>query len=304
MAVLSAMLLVAAPTLALPAKPAGAQELAGRLKKIQETGRIVIGYRDASIPFSYVDAQQQPMGYALDICARIVDAVKSELRLPRLEVTYVSVTPLSRIALMVDGTIDLECGSTTNNPERQRRVWFTNTHFLSVTRYATKVAAKITTVGALKRKSVAVTAGTTTIKQVTDNNEKRNLQLTIVPTKDHAEGFAMLEADRVVAVFNDDVILASLIAASTSPERYVMSQEGTALPEPYGIMLPRNDFAFKRVVDAATMRLYTSTEFPGLYAKWFQEPIPAKGINLNMPMSPAMNKMFASPTDTPNAMAY
>src|SRR5262249_40309972 len=162
----------------------------------------------------------------------------------------------------------------TNNGERQKQVGFTNTHFLSVARYVTRVDAKVRKLDDLRRKAVAVAAGTTNIRQVTRINAKRNLQLTIIPTKDLAEAFGMLEAGRAVAVFSDDVILASLIAASPSPERYALSKETASLPEPYGIMIPRDDLAFKRLVDATTRALFTSPEFPALYAKWFQEPIP------------------------------
>ncbi|MEJ0069499.1 MAG: amino acid ABC transporter substrate-binding protein [Pseudomonadota bacterium] len=289
---------------ALLAAPAGAEELTGTLKKIKETGEIAIGYRDTSIPFSYIDDNQKPIGFAMDICYKIVDAVKAELKLPKLEVKLVPVTSSTRIPLMANGTTDLECGSTTNNAERQKQVWYTNAHFLSVARYVTKVASHITKVDDFKGKTVSSTAGSTNIKQIVEYNAKHNLGITIVPTKDVAEGFLMLETDRAAAFFNDDVVLASLVAISKDPKAYVIGEDGMSLPEPYGIMVRKDDVPFKKLADATTAALYTSPEGPALYAKWFQQPIPPHGINLNLPMTSQMRKAMAQPNDSPDPSAY
>jgi glutamate/aspartate transport system substrate-binding protein len=219
------------------ATSASGQELTGTLKKIKETGAITLGFRDSSVPFSYLDDKQQPVGYAMDICAKIVDAVKAELKLEKLEVKLNPVTSATRIPLMANGTIDLECGSTTNNFERQKQVAYTNTHFLTASHYVTKVASNIKKIDDLKGKTVVSTAGTTNIKQVTEANAAKTLGLTILPAKDHAEAFLMVETDRAVAFIMDDILLASLIASSKDPKAYAVSADAFSLPEPYGIML-------------------------------------------------------------------
>ena len=234
-----------------------AQELTGTLKNIKDTGAITLGYRNSSIPFSYLDDNQKPIGYAMDICLKIVDAVKKELKLDKLEVKLNPVTSSTRIPLLANGTIDLECGSTTNNAERQKQVAFTNTHFLTASRYVSKKASKINSIDDLKGKSVVSTAGTTNIKQLTEANAARNLNINIIPAKDHAEAFLMVETDRAVAFVMDDILLASLVAGSKAPDDYVISKDAFSKPEPYGIMLRKDDPAFKKVVDAATAALYT-----------------------------------------------
>src|SRR6476661_2504479 len=214
---------------ALSAAPAMAQELTGTLKNIKYTGAITLGFRDSSIPFSYLDDNQKPVGFAMDICYKIVDAVKKELKLDKLEVKLNPVTSATRIPLMANGTIDLECGSTTNNAERQKQVAFTNTHFLTASRYVFKKSSKINTIDDLKGKSVVSTSGTTNIKQLTEANAARNLNITIVPAKDHAEAFLMVETDRAAAFVMDDILLASLVAGSKSPGDYVISADALSV---------------------------------------------------------------------------
>jgi len=286
------------------ASQAHAEELTGTLKNIKETGAITLGFRDSSIPFSYLDDNQKPVGFAMDICYKIVDAVKKELKLPKLEVKLNPVTSATRIPLMANGTIDLECGSTTNNAERQKQVSFTNTYFLTASRYVTKKSSKINSIDDLKGKTVVSTAGTTNIKQLTEANVARNLNINIVPAKDHAEAFLMVETDRAAAFVMDDVLLASLIAGSKDPGAYVISKDAFSKPEPYGIMLRKDDPAFKKVVDAATAALYKSPEGAKIYNKWFMEKIPPKGLNLNTPMAPELKASFAKPSDSPDPDFY
>src|SRR6202167_5114553 len=195
---------------ALSVCPVTAQELTGTLKNIKETGTITLGYRDSSIPFSYLDDNEKPVGYAMDICYKIADAVKKELKLDKLEVKLNPVTSATRIPLLANGTIDLECGSTTNNADRQKQIAFTNTHFLTASRFVSKKASKINSIEDLKGKSVASTSGTNNIKQLTEVNAARNLGVNIIPAKDHAEAFLMVETDRAVAFVMDDILLASL----------------------------------------------------------------------------------------------
>jgi glutamate/aspartate transport system substrate-binding protein len=284
------------------AVPAAAQE--GTLKKIKDSGSITIGHRDASVPFSYYDDKQRPVGYAMDLCARIVDAVKAELKMPNLKVNYQLVTSANRIPLIANGTVDLECGSTTNNTARQQQVAFTNTHFLTASRFVSKKANKLDKIDDLKGKTVVSTSGTTNIKQLNDVNNERKLGINVVPANGHAEAFLMVETDRAVAFVMDDILLASLVASSKTPDAYVISSDAFSLPEPYGIMVRRDDPEFKKVADAATAKLYKSPEIAKLYNKWFESPIPPKGLNLRLPMSPALKKAFANPSDSGDPAKY
>ena len=273
------------------------------LKKIRDSGSITIGHRDASVPFSYYDDKQQPVGYAVDLCLRIVDAVKAELKMPKLEVKYQLVTSANRIPLMANGTIDLECGSTTNNLDRQKQVWFTNTHFVTANRWVAKKSAKLDKLADLKGKTIVSTAGTTNIKQMTELNAAQNLGMNIISANGHPEAFQMVETGRAVAFAMDDILLYSLVAQSRTPGDYAISADATSV-EPYGIMLRKDDAAFKKVVDAATANTYKSGAINAIYEKWFLKPIPPKGINLNVPMSAPFKKVLANPTDSGDPGAY
>jgi glutamate/aspartate transport system substrate-binding protein len=279
---------------------AAAQET---LKKIKDSGSITIGHRDASDPFSYYDDKQQPVGYAMDLCARIVDGVKAELKMPKLETKYQLVTSANRIPLMANGTIDLECGSTTNNLARQDQVWFTITHFVTANRWVSKKAAKLKTLADLKGKTIVSTAGTTNIKQITEINGQQNLGMNIISANGHPEAFQMVETGRAVAFVMDDILLAGLAAKSRSPNDYEISSDPLSV-EPYGIMLRKGDTAFKKVVDGAMANIYKSGEINKIYEKWFQKPIPPKGINFHLPMSEAFKRVVANPTDSGDPAAY
>src|SRR5262245_29909185 len=186
----------------------------GTLKKIKDSGTITVGHRDASVPFSYYDDKQQPVGYAMDICAAIVDAVKKNLSMPNLKVNYQLVTSANRIPLMANGTIDLECGSTTNSLARQEQVWFATTHFVTANRFVSKAASKIKSLQDLKGKTIVSTAGTTNIKQITEINAEKNLGMNIISANGHPEAFQMVETGRAVAFVMDDILLYSLVAQS------------------------------------------------------------------------------------------
>ena len=285
----------------LVAAPAHAQE--GTLKKIKETGAITLGHRDVSIPFSYFDDKQAAIGYAMDLCGKIVDAVKTELKMPNLQVKLNPVTSATRIPLMANGTIDLECGSTTNNLERQKQVAFTITHFVTANRFVSKKAANLKSLDDLKGKTVVSTSGTTNIKQITELNTSKNLGLTILTAKDHAEAFLMVETGRAVAFVMDDILLYSLVASSKTPSDWVISADALSV-EPYGIMLRKDDPSFKKVVDDAMTKVYKSGEINTIYAKWFMAPVPPKGINLNVPMSEVFKHVVAKPTDSGDPNDY
>jgi glutamate/aspartate transport system substrate-binding protein len=289
--------LAAALALALPA---AAQDTLG---KIKSSGAITIGHRDASIPFSYYDDKQQVVGYAVDLCLRIVEAVKKEVGNPNLKVNYQLVTSANRIPLMANGTIDLECGSTTNNLARQEQVGFTITHFVTANRWIAKRSSKINKLEDLKGKTVVSTAGTTNIKQMTEINAAQNLGMNIISANGHPEAFQMVETGRAVAFVMDDILLYSLAAQSRSPKDYAISAEALSV-EPYGIMVRKGDDAFKKVVDAAMTNVYKSGQINAIYAKWFQKPVPPKGINLNVPMSAQFKKVVANPTSSGDPKDY
>jgi glutamate/aspartate transport system substrate-binding protein len=293
-----ALALLASATLAAPAL---AQD--GTLKKIKDSGTITIGHRDASIPFSYYDDKQQPVGYAMDLCHRIVDAVRANLKMPKIDIKYQLITSANRIPLMANGTIDLECGSTTNNLDRQKQVWFTITHFVTANRYMAKKSANLRSLEDLKGKTVVSTAGTTNIKQITELNAQRNLGLSILSANGHPEAFLMVETGRAAAFVMDDILLYSLVATSKAPGDYAISADALSV-EPYGIMVRKDDVAFKKVVDAAMVDTYRSGAINAIYDKWFLKPVPPKGINLNVPMGAAFRKVLANPTDSGDPAAY
>jgi glutamate/aspartate transport system substrate-binding protein len=294
-----AMLVVAL----LAADRALAQDLSGTLKKVHETGTLAIGHRESSIPFSYYDKNGRPVGYAIDLCAAVADAVKAKLGLAKLAVKTVPVTASNRIPLIANGTIDLECGSTTNNLERQKVVAFSVTTFITSNRFVAKAAANLKTVDDLRGKTIVSTVSTTNLREISDLNAQRRLGLTIVAAKDHAEAFRMVESDRAAAFVMDDILLYSLIANSSAPADYAISEDRLSL-EPYGIMLRRDDRPFKQLVDDTIAGIYRRGEIYPLYAKWFLEPIPPNGISLNVPMSPALKRVVASPIDSGDPAAY
>ena len=282
---------------------AGAVAQDGTLKKIKDTGSITIGHRDASLPFSYYDDKQQPIGYAMDLCARIVDAVKAHLKLPAIKTNYQLVTSANRIPLMANGTIDLECGSTTNNVARQEQVWFTMTHFVTANRWVSKKSSKLKTLKDLSNKTIVSTAGTTNIKQITEINAQQNLNMRIISANGHPEAFQMVETGRAEAFVMDDILLAGLAAQSRSPKDYEISSVALSV-EPYGIMLRKEDKEFKAVVDKAMSDVFKSGQINAIYSKWFEKPVPPKNINLSLPMSAAFKKVVANPTSSGDPKAY
>jgi glutamate/aspartate transport system substrate-binding protein len=283
------------------ASPALAQD--GTLKKIKDAGAITVGHRDASVPFSYYDDKQQPVGYAMDLCMRIVEAVKKNLNMPNLKVNYQLVTSANRIPLMANGTIDLECGSTTNNLQRQEQVGFATTHFVTANRFVSKKSSKISKLADLKGKTVVSTAGTTNIKQITELNAEQKLDMKIISANGHPEAFQMVETGRAVAFVMDDILLYSLVAQSRTPGDYVISSEALSV-EPYGIMVRKDDAAFKKVANDTINGIYKSGEINAIYDKWFRKPVPPKNINLNVPMSAQMKKVVSNPTDSGDPAAY
>jgi glutamate/aspartate transport system substrate-binding protein len=282
---------------------AAAQELTGTLAKIKRTGTITLGVRDGSVPFSYLDDKQQYIGYSVDLCMKIVTAAQKQLGMTSVKVLMNPVTPANRIPLMANGTIDLECGSTTNNAERQKQVAFAPTMFVVANKLLVKKSSGIKSLADMKGKALVVTAGTTTQKQMTILNNEMGLGMTILVGKDHPESFLMLETGRAAAQANDDILLAAQVAAAKNGAEYEITREALSV-EPYGIMLRRDDPGFKQLVDATLTRFYQSDDFKKVYDKWFMSPIPPKGINLNFPMPPQLQAVLAKPTDSPDPAAY
>jgi glutamate/aspartate transport system substrate-binding protein len=282
---------------------AHAEEFTGRLKKIGDTGTLTLGVRDASIPFSYLDNQQSYRGYSIDLCMKAANAIQKKLGLASLHVKMVPVTSVTRIPLIANGTIDISCDSATNNMERQKQVAFAVTGFVVANRFLSKKAANLKTLDDLKGKTIVSTSGSTSLKQITTLNTERKLGMHILAARDHAEAFLMVETGRAVAFVMDDILLSSLAASSKSPDDYLISSEALSV-EPYGLILPLGDAAFKKVVDDALTAVYKSDEIKTIYAKWFQSPIPPKGINLHVPMSSQLQAVLAQPTDSGDPAAY
>ncbi|ARP92789.1 amino acid ABC transporter substrate-binding protein [Bordetella genomosp. 9] len=286
---------------------------AGRLDNIKSSGTIALGYRDASLPFSYLDDNQKPIGYSMDICYGIVDAVAKAVGKDKLNVKLVPVTSSTRIPLVANGTVDLECGSTTNNLERQKQVSFAPTTFVTANRFVAKKSSNVKTLEDLKGKTVISTAGTSNIKWVTeanggqasylDNKPVPKLGMNIIPAKDHAEAFLTVENGRATAFFMDDVLLAGLVATSRNPKEWMISDQAYSV-EPYAMIEPKDDPAFKKVVDDAVVAMIKNGTVEKLYNKWFMSPIPPKNVNLNLPMSPALKKVLANPTDSGDPATY
>jgi len=280
-----------------------AEELTGTLEKIRSSGIITIGHRESSIPFSYYDKNDKVVGYGMDLCAIVADAVKARLGLAKLDIKLVPITPSLRIPFILNGKIDLACETMTNNLERQKVVAFSSTFFVAANRFVSKAAAHLRTLDDLKGRTVVSTIGSTNLKQISELNAERNLGLTIIAAKDNFEAFRMVETDRAVAHLMDDVLLYATVANSASPADYVVSDEALSV-EPYGILLPPDDPAFKKVVDDVLAATYRSGEINRIYTKWFLSPIPPNGVNLNIPMSAALKGAIEHPTDSGDTETY
>ena len=281
---------------ALVALPALGQDLTGTLKKVKDTGAITIGYRDSSIPFSYLDDKQQPIGYAMDLCMKVVDAVKADLKMPNLKVNLAPVTSSNRIPQLQAGNIDLECGSTTNSNDRQKQVSFGPTYFVINVTAAVKKSSGIKQLSDLNGKTISTTSGTTSVPLLKGYEKTKSADIKEIYGKDHAESFLLLSQDRTAAFVMDDILLAGQIANSGNPNDYMIIQESLRT-EPYSMMLRKDDPQFKALVDKTITGVMKSGEINKIYAKWFTSPIPPKNINLNFPATPALKEAFANPND-------
>jgi glutamate/aspartate transport system substrate-binding protein len=273
-----------------------AQELTGTLKKAKETGSLTLGYRESSIPFSYLDDKQQPIGYAMDLCKKVFDAVKTELKLPDLKMNLQAVSSSNRIPLLQNGTIDLECGSTTNSVDRQKQVSFGPTYFVINVSAAVKKASGIKSLADLNGKTISTTSGTTAVPLLKTYEKTKSADVKEIYGKDHAESFLLLAQDRTSAFVMDDILLAGQIANASNPGDYMIIPESLRT-EPYSMMIRKDDPQFKALVDKTIGGVMKSGEINTIYAKWFQSPIPPKGINMNFPETPAIKDAFTNPND-------
>ena len=267
------------------------------LKKVSENNFITVAHRESSIPFSYL-VDGKPIGFGFDICMKVVDKVKAIIKKPNLEIKLQNVTSQNRIPLLRNGTVDIECGSTTNNSQRGEQVAFATNYFYTGTRILAKKSSKIKSFEDLKGKSVASTTGTTNVAVIRAYNTEKNLDLKLIYGKDHDDSLLLVEGDRAVAFLMDDIIQYGLIASSKNPAEWEVVGEALQV-EPYAIMVRKEDPEFKKIVDDVLAGLIKSGEFEKLYKKWFQSPIPPKGANLNVPMSKELRDNLKNLSDKP-----
>ncbi|TKI05472.1 glutamate/aspartate ABC transporter substrate-binding protein [Martelella alba] len=275
---------------------AHAEDLTGTLKKIKDSGVVVVGHRESSVPFSYYDNQQKVVGYSQDFSNAIVAAIKKKIDAPNLQVKYLPITSQNRIPLLQNGTYDFECGSTTNNLERQKQVDFSDTLFIIGTRLAVKKGSGIKDFSDLAGKTVVVTAGTTSEVLIHKLNDEKHMNMHIIATKDHGDSFRTLETGRAAAFMLDDALLAGERAKSKNPGQWEIV--GTPQSkEAYGCMLRKGDTQFKQLMDATISSIETSGQAAKWYDRWFKQPIPPKNLNMNFEMNDDIKQLFQHPND-------
>jgi len=270
----------------------------GTLDKVKSSGSITVAYRESSIPFSYLGSDGKPTGFGWEICGRIVDRVKEATGRADLKVATQAVTSQNRIPLLQNGTIDVECGSTTNNSERGKQVAFATNYFYTGTRLLVKAGSPVKSVADLKGRRVVSTTGTTNFQVLRNLNAERGLGFELIGAKDHAESMLLVQQGRADAFGMDDILLYGLRANAQNPAEWAVVGEAIQV-EPYAIMLRRDDPAFKKLVDDTLSELIRSGEFVTLYRKWFESPIPPRGVNLGAPMSKDLEDNLKALSDKP-----
>jgi len=264
--------------------------------RIKASGKIVIAHRESSIPLSFIGPDKKPTGFAVELCQRVAEAVRKQMGLSRLAVEYLHVTSSGRIAAIVDNKADLECGSTTNNAERRKVVAFTIPHYIAGARYLVRADSPISELPQFERRKLAITKGTTPLKAIEQANRERLLYINIVETPDHAKAVEMVEKGEVDGFAMDDVLLYGLRSERPQPEKLKVVGKFLTI-EPLAIMLSKHDPEFKQMVDEEMKRLITSREAYSLYEKWFMQPIPPRGLALNLPMNYLLRDFWKYPTD-------
>lgn len=280
----------------LPGRATATDAVPNTLETIRQTGVIRIGHRQSEPPFSYI-VNDQPTGYSLELCSRIVELMAERLNLPKIKTEYLVVSSATRFVMIRSGKIDMECAATTNNAERRKLVAFSLPHFVTATRFVSLKDAKIERIADLAGRSVAATTGTVNLEQLNAVNRERGLNISILLNKENAGAFAMVTSGKASAFVMDDILLAGQIAATANPEAYAISRETFSRPEPYGILLPLGDTAFKDAVNQSIRTLYASGEIYRLYEKWFERPIPPNGQTMKLPISPELRAVFDTPKE-------
>ena len=273
------------------------------LRKIREAGVITLGYRDGSVPFSYLDSAHRPVGYSIDICQRVVDAVREHLGQPDLERRFVLVNSATRVPMVANRTVDLECGVTTHTVERQRHVAFSVTTYVAASRLVSRRSDPVRRLQDLRGRVVTSTVGTTSLAHLQRLSTEQGLAMSIVAARDDPDAFRWVENGRADAFAMDDVLLRGMIALARNPADFVVSEDALSV-EPYAIMLPKGDPAFKELVDRAIAAMFRRGEVDALYRRWFESAIPPGGVNLSLPMLPAMRRVIEQPTDTADPAHY
>ncbi|VVE74623.1 glutamate/aspartate ABC transporter substrate-binding protein [Pandoraea sputorum] len=287
---------VLAVAMTLAAGAALAQGTSETLQKIESSGVISIGHRESSIPFSYYDNGHNVIGYSQDLCNKVVDAVKTRLKKPDLQVRFIPVTSQNRIALVQNGTVDIECGVTTNLTARQSQVNFSNTFFVAGTRLLTNKNSGIKDFPDLAGKPVVTNAGTTSERILNKMNNEKKMGMNVISGKDYGESFTMLQGGRVQAFMMDDVLLAGARTMGRNPDEWVVTGKPQSF-EAYGFMMKHGDTEFKKLVDDTLAGVMKSGEINAMYKKWFETPVPLKNINFNFPMSEQLKQLYANPND-------
>jgi len=290
--------LTSALTLALLAALPAQAQTTSTLDKVKGSGSFTVAYRESSIPFSYLGGDAQPTGFGWEICGRIANEVKKASGRADMKIATQSVTSANRIPLLVNGTIDIECGSTTNNSDRAKQVAFAINYFYTGTRFLVKADSPVKALADLKGKKVVSTAGTTNYQVLRKINAEQNLNFDLLAAKDHAESALLVQSGRADAFGMDDILLYGLRASAQNPAEFAVVGEAIQV-EPYAIMLRKDDPAFKKLVDDTVAGMMKSGEFEALYKKWFQSPIPPKGINLNAPMAKELRDNLKALSDKP-----
>jgi glutamate/aspartate transport system substrate-binding protein len=268
------------------------------LKKITDSNKITVSYREASVPFSYLIGSSKAVGFSVELTEAIVDDVRKKTKRPNLQIAYMPVTSQNRIPLLVNGTYDLECGSTTNNASRAKEVTFSTNLFYTGTRLLVKKTSNIKNYADLAKKTVASTTGTTNAQVIRKYNSEKSLDMQLILGKDHDDSLLLVESDRAVAFAMDDILLFGLRANSKNPASLEVVGDSLQV-EPYACMMRKDDPEMKELVDGTINRMMKSGEFAKLYTKWFESPIVPKGVNLSLPMSAELKATLITPTDKP-----
>lgn len=266
------------------------------LERIQSTGRIVLAHRESSVPFSYVLPDGRPVGYAVDLCLKVAEALRKKLKLSTLSPQFLLVTPANRLQMVAEGKADMECGSTTNNAERREKVAFTVPHYITGARYLVRADSGITELAQFDGKTLVSTKGTTPLKSITQANNERALHIKVVEAPDHAKAMEMLSAGQADGFVMDDVLLYGLVSARPDAAKFAVVGKFLTI-EPLSIVLPKGDAEFKAIVDDEMKRLVTSHEAHALYERWFLKPIPPKNTALNLPMNYLLKDFWKYPSD-------